>query len=542
MTRQPSFAPSFASGESRESPGFDERRARYVFLSDLIEGAQVVEFLPPESAREPAARFLESLGAASAVSVCCTVSSPPTSDVLDGIAARSGGEPSIFVVDDGLSWIGAGEALEALISGVQSRLAFAHFLFVFRSASGLSLASFGSRSSVSDAGRFNFAAADRLLRQRFSSVRFATQCACWGSQLAPLDGSGEDCALDGRLADDGGRAAFFLALCSPERTNFPSELTVVPIPLQSLARSAARFDRLAEELHRSEAARTHLEETVRQRGAEADRAEKLASQAQAADKERSLADESRRLAEEKLKRAESLLDELASERALLVERAEKAEAELRGAVEARDAALEKCASAEASCKQASRERETHLALSREALARLQEKFDAARAENERLKAAQTEDGEAGRRQKPQRGAGKNRIAELEQALAEKARQAARLEALVQKQDQEIERLEAAGRGRASLEAGRSQAEAAISTLEARLTERELALDSLTQNLRELGRAVGVLERRRSGESIEALLDLYASIRGEIPAADDSVPDAPNSDDEADESEDNEDGF
>ena len=535
MNRQPSV---FRPGEPRESPGFDERRARYVFLSELIEGAQVVELLPPESAGEPGARFLESLGAASAVSVCCTASSPPTPEVLDGIAARSGGETPLFVVEDGLAWASDEAALDALLREVQVRLAFAQFLFVFRSAGGASLSSFGSRGNAAlgtARSRFDFAGTDRLLRQKFASVRFATQCALWGCQLAPLDGAGDDWALDGTLLDGGGRAAFFLALCAPERTRFPSELTVVPIPLHALARSAGRFDRLAEELQRSEAVRAHLEASLRQRELEADRVQALASQAEAAERERDAAEEGRLKAEAQLKRAGTLLDELAAERAGLVARLEKAEEGLRRAEASRDEERRLRESAAAACGQAEREREAHLALSREALEKLQTKFGAVQAENERLRAA-AQAAEAGGRGKkksvPSRGAKEEagagqdqeiarrdqRIAELEKALAEGERRAARLDALVQKQDQKIESLEKAERERDSLAAGCSISEAEKSALEAQLAERGLRLESLAQDLRELGRAVDTLERRRNGEAIEALLDLYASIREDLPEA------------------------
>ena len=42
---------------------FAERRARYAFLSELIEGADALEILAPGTLLEPGAPFLASLGA-----------------------------------------------------------------------------------------------------------------------------------------------------------------------------------------------------------------------------------------------------------------------------------------------------------------------------------------------------------------------------------------------------------------------------------------------------------------------------------------------
>jgi hypothetical protein len=317
---------------------FDERRARYAFLSPFIEGAHAIELLDPTAALEPGARFLKALGAAEANSLFSAPNDErplPDLTTVDGAGARA-----LLIVHDGHAWLSAQERFDALLHSLQAMSNEARVVLVFRNPTGTALASLNGQATRSPAPRFVFGAIEEMLAARFASVRFATQSAMWGCQIAPLMAGEElEIAVDGRL-DKHSSAAFFIALCARTPLDFPQEMTLVPLPTQPLARSAARFEKLSGDLRRAEAA--------------------LRQQRERDDLERRL-DELRQAleaAEARAERTEHLIDELTTERASLLDRIDAADR------------------ARAESEQRWREREAQLGLTKVAMAQLQARVQA----------------------------------------------------------------------------------------------------------------------------------------------------------------------
>lgn len=541
------FTPSMAprSRFARPSIESDERKARYAFLSPLVEGALAIELLSPRQAKFPGAPFLEFLGASSTASICCTPEEPPTAQALDEVAAKSIGESPLVFVEDGVSWIQSEEslaALDALVQGIDSRLPRARYVFTFRNPSGVSLAAFGE-SADRCAGRFDFMAAEKALAQRFPLVRFATQSALWGYQLAPLSGGQLDNAIDGRLGDVP-KAAFFIALCTRERSvALPGELTLVPLPLAHLAAGAERFHKLSEALSRATEETARLESSLHARGEDRRRLDDLERQAKESESASKAADERCRQAEERLARAESLLDEVAEERSRLMARLEQVQSRLQAAEGelGESKRLQEAASGERD--RATREREAHLAISQTAMKRLQDQIASLKSENSLLASSRRSEGpspsdpaakpDAAASQdvhgvaKPENAqdapsgadlpcAATSELEELRSKLDACLKAKSALEATVARQDERIEELEESASRLNQTEASRVQSDAKEAGLEARLAELELERDSLSADLRKLARAADELARRRDGEAITRLLELHDAMLQDHP--------------------------
>lgn len=514
---------------------FAERRARYAFLSTLIEGASVVEVLDPEALLEPGAAFLTSLGAASAQSL---LARPSASYPLPCLTAAFGGPTSgkeaqrpLLILDDGLSWLSAQDHFEALLRALDAAVAEARIALVLRNPAGTALASLDGHAVRERAVRFDFPGISRALQARFPSVAFATQSAVWGSQLAPLtdDAQALDCAIDGRLSEPAS-AAFFIALCARSPIDLPCEWTLVPLDLRPLTRCANRFDKLADDLQRAQAQRAHAEVLLgRQREDRCQRDELECRLAQAV-QARGEFEVRCQKAEARCERTERLLDELAAERAVLTAQLEDASKKI-AALNAGRIEDERCRhEAEAARAQAQREREAHLRLSKAAMDQLHARIQALEAA---LAAVPGERAAKPLAPTPIPGAPAShepaREPDAERMRREIEAQAARIQALdrlILEQDVRLEELEALEQRLELSRAEKVQREARIAEVEAKLIERSLLIDALAEELRAMDQAVDLLARKRNGQAIEALLELHAQLRADRPqfAIDDACAD------------------
>ena len=493
---------------------FDERRARYAFLSPLIEGAQVVEVLDPRANLTPATAFLEALGAASATALLLAAGEVPASaDELDGLDALGprrdgdGAHPTLAIIDGADGWLAEGAAhFDALRQLLTERLGHrANFALVFRCPAGASLEGFSGQPRRRPPTRFDFAATERALARRFASVHFATQSAMWGCQLAPLTREALDFSLDGRLSE-AAAAAFFIALCSQVPSELPQEMTLVPLPVQPLARGAARFDRLAEELLRANEARARLESALERQRRETRRLDELEGRIDEAERTRGEAVSQAQQADERARRTEHLLDELAAERADLVARLAAASDGLSRAEGDRAAVAALRREAESARDQAQREREAHLDLSRVALAQLKA----------RVRELESAAPHVATPEVPAARADERRLQELKAELDAQATRIRELDALALEQDARLEAFEALDHRLELARAEVLQRDGRIGELEATLAERALFIDELVEGARALDGAIDALARRRNGEAIEALLALHDELRGERP--------------------------
>ncbi len=507
---------------------FAERRARYAFLSAFVEGARAIELLDPEALLEPGAPFLEALGAASAHTLPARPEAGcplPSLDELGAPPLASGAAQPLLIVDDGLSWLAATERFEELLTALGAAAPDARLALVLRHPAGTALASLDGRTTRDLAARFDFAAIERALAARFAEVRFATQSAVWGSQLAPLaEGEALDCAIDGRLSEPAA-AAFFIALCAREPFELPREWTLVPIDPRPLARCADRFEKLADALHRAETGRARAESRLchqRDERRQLDELERRLAESSAA---RSALEERCQKAEARSARTEHLLDELAAERTALLARIEAAEQE--------SAALKKaCAEgerlrceAEARRDQAQGEREAHLRLAKAAtdqlqarIAALEEALSSAQGQLQGQQGQVREQGHSGGdgRALADVGAPAPELASMAQEIEAQAARIEQLDRLVLEQDARIEAFDALERKFELARAAQIQGEARAAEFEARLLERSFLIDALAEEIEAMDRAVDRLARQRNGKAIAALLELHEQLRADRP--------------------------
>ncbi len=505
---------------------FAERRARYAFLSELIEGADALEILAPGTLLEPGAPFLASLGARSARTIFANSDGGNLRAGLDAFATSLNETPRpLVLLDDALAWIVPPEPLDALLNALKDALGkaadLARFAFCLRNPAGTSLAALdGAALKPQPAVRFRFPDIERSLAARFGSIAFATQSPLFGSQLAPLNRDGEDldCAVDGRL-NAPGAAAFFIALCAQPQDALPAprELTLVPLDPRPLTRCAGRFARMADDLARAEADKSRAESLLTMRRDEKRRLDELEQKLCEANAARGEWEARCQKAEAKALRTEALLDELAGERTKLIAENDKATAQIAALQSAREANETARREAEAAMEAAQRERQAHLRLARAATDRLQARvseLEAALAA-EQLKARQETNG-ARARAKREKSTAAQAAAQAEQArlVRELETQAARIEALdrlVGQQDARLEAFEAMEQKLALAHAEQVQLQARASEMEARLIERSFLVEALAEEALALDQAVNALAKKRNGKAIEALLELHARL-------------------------------
>lgn len=502
---------------------FAERRARYAFLSELLDGADALEILAPGTLREPGADFLTSLGAQSARTVFVNPGKGDLGAAIDAFASSlDDSSQPLVILDDGLSWLSPPTALDALLKTLGDApgkaAGRARFAICLRNPAGTSLAALdGASLATQPAARFRFPDIEQALANRFDSIAFATQSPLFGSQLAPLTREGEelDCAVDGRL-NAPGAAAFFIALCAQTQDALPSmrELTLVPLDPRPLSRCAGRFARMADDLARAEADKSRAESLLTMRRDEKRRLDELERQFCEANAARSEWEARCQKAEAKASRTEALLDELAGERTKLIAENDKANAQIAALQSAREASEAAKREAEAAMEAAQRERQAHLQLARTATDRLQARVRELETalEAEELKSRQVANEPRAKAKKEKASAAQ--VAAQEQLKRELETQAARIEALdrlVGQQDARLEAFEAMEQKLALAHAEQVQLQARASEMEAKLIERSFLVEALAEEVCALDQAVSALAKKRNGRAIEALLELHARL-------------------------------